>query len=715
MGFHSHLYSRPLVPNTQDPAAVDFRAFYPYTPNEVKHRKRTTNQQLKVLEAIFKKDTKPNAQLRQELAQELNMTPRGVQVWFQNRRAKEKSKSVKGGKAGMAGPSGNGGGAEEDETCTSSANSPMPVKDELSSSSANSDGVSDDMNDLLGMTSRSPSVGSGQPTPHVSSPPQLHVRTDASTLRTHMNKSPIEGPPDSATSYTSAGFPPASTAVPPPSAFNQPRFGSGMGLTSEELYSLRRGSLPVFPASPAFGQRNPPQADLSSYDPLVRRGSVDASLQRLANNPFAPLARAKNSALYGAGVGVSVPGLNPSSGPIHSGAAPSNRYHPVHNRMAHGQFPLQRRNPSSSITPEAAQLHSSAPQHAANLRRFSMDARATRIAATQRVHHSASPSPLTPYNAVVRASLPEPHLYSITARPVASPIPGPLPAPGFQFGAASSASPSSADSERNSPDSPKSFTFGGEDDGQTSPLYGSYSSRFGSVASIATSESSINSSFYAELGGSAIDHTERRDSSCAPPAQFLSVYAEVDASNQADHVHHGGPVSALDNMYSSHEEYSGFTPVHQQQDSQIPGHQASNYPSPTSTISARGSPGQTATMMAMNSSSALAYALDEKLSDQKSIHPSHHPQEAYTNFATGEHSVNQNPQTHIHQPQEPYFGQHGQAFQQESPPYPPTFAFGGSQPTSDYGVFATDGNYSDPLGPPSVLESGPLESFVAYS
>jgi hypothetical protein len=82
MGFHGHHYPRPLVPNTHDPSAVDFRAFYPYTPNEVKHRKRTTSQQLKVLEAVFKQDTKPNAQLRQELASDLNMTARGVQVRF---------------------------------------------------------------------------------------------------------------------------------------------------------------------------------------------------------------------------------------------------------------------------------------------------------------------------------------------------------------------------------------------------------------------------------------------------------------------------------------------------------------------------------------------------------------------------------------------------------------------------------------------------------
>ena len=59
---------------------VDFRAFFPYTPNEVKHRKRTTSAQLKVLENVFKRDTKPNAALRNELATQLDMTARGVQV-----------------------------------------------------------------------------------------------------------------------------------------------------------------------------------------------------------------------------------------------------------------------------------------------------------------------------------------------------------------------------------------------------------------------------------------------------------------------------------------------------------------------------------------------------------------------------------------------------------------------------------------------------------
>jgi Homeodomain len=69
-------YSGPSM----DPGAADFRAFYPYTPNEVKHRKRTTSTQLKTLESVFRRDTKPNGPLRVELATTLGMTPRGVQV-----------------------------------------------------------------------------------------------------------------------------------------------------------------------------------------------------------------------------------------------------------------------------------------------------------------------------------------------------------------------------------------------------------------------------------------------------------------------------------------------------------------------------------------------------------------------------------------------------------------------------------------------------------
>lgn len=338
--------------------------------------------------------------------------------------------------------------------------------------------------------------------PQLPSPPQLQLVTDTSTLSWSSN-SPIEPPPDSAASYSSSGLPAVSAGIALPTTVNM-----GLGSGSADLHSLRRGSLPVM--TNMLGH-TPTSADVDTIDPLVRRCSVDTSLQRLASNPYATFAKAKNRALYGPGVGVTVPG----------NIAPSNTNRedvPQYHLMPHyGPQRLQRRFVSSSALSAAAQ-YSSYLQHTGDNRRFSMDSRVSRIGSMQMMRHSPPPSPLSTYGSAVRASLPETHLYSLAARPVASPIPGPLPMPGFQFGAASSTtppmeSPSSADSERNSPDSLRSFSYGGEDDGQTSPSYEPYSSRFGSVASVSTSDSSINSAFYAGIGASAVEHTERRDPS----------------------------------------------------------------------------------------------------------------------------------------------------------------------------------------------------------
>ena len=59
---------------------TELYAYCRYQPNEVKHRKRTTRQQLKILEEVYSYDTKPNSTLRKKMADELNMAPRGVQV-----------------------------------------------------------------------------------------------------------------------------------------------------------------------------------------------------------------------------------------------------------------------------------------------------------------------------------------------------------------------------------------------------------------------------------------------------------------------------------------------------------------------------------------------------------------------------------------------------------------------------------------------------------
>lgn len=61
-----------------------------YNPFMVKHRRRTSKMQLKVLEKTFETNVRPDAALRKVLSEQLGMTPRSVQVWFQNRRAKVK-------------------------------------------------------------------------------------------------------------------------------------------------------------------------------------------------------------------------------------------------------------------------------------------------------------------------------------------------------------------------------------------------------------------------------------------------------------------------------------------------------------------------------------------------------------------------------------------------------------------------------------------------
>lgn len=68
----------------------DFKPTF-YNPFEIKHRRRTTKAQFRVLENAFQENNKPNAGARRTLAVKLGMTPRAVQVWFQNRRAKSKT------------------------------------------------------------------------------------------------------------------------------------------------------------------------------------------------------------------------------------------------------------------------------------------------------------------------------------------------------------------------------------------------------------------------------------------------------------------------------------------------------------------------------------------------------------------------------------------------------------------------------------------------
>ncbi|KAI9287596.1 homeobox domain-containing protein, partial [Umbelopsis sp. AD052] len=57
-------------------------------PSKKAKRKRITPEQLVDLLALFEKTDTPSFEVREKLANQLNMTNREVQVWFQNRRAK---------------------------------------------------------------------------------------------------------------------------------------------------------------------------------------------------------------------------------------------------------------------------------------------------------------------------------------------------------------------------------------------------------------------------------------------------------------------------------------------------------------------------------------------------------------------------------------------------------------------------------------------------
>ncbi|KAG5648562.1 hypothetical protein DXG03_003173 [Asterophora parasitica] len=520
---------------SMDPSSVDFRAFYPYTPNEVKHRKRTTSSQLRVLEAVFKHDTKPNAALRAKLALQLDMKPRGVQVWFQNRRAKEKGKASKAAKAAKA----------EQKESEDPAESPDDVEGTSESPAAHVE-CSPSVADLPEQRASSSSQTSS---PNAPSPPSLHVITDPSP-----SPSWVDSPVDHHSLYVDPA-----------------------------LHAYRRGSLPVnvFPGSD-FSSNSPPHYD--TFDPLARRLSVDASLQRLASNPFAELARAKNGVIFG------------------QRAIAPNRHRPL------GRAPY--------VPPPRVASSASMPY---GVRRASMG----NFRISPQSTASPSPSPLSPYHGV-RASLPDHSLYAVPPRTMASPIPGPLPSPNYSFGAANTpsiVSGSSGDSERNSPDfgSPYGYRESEQDEDENTAASYYALSRFGSITSIATSDSSINSSYYPEVVSCypepEIDMS-RRDS-CAS-GHFASLMSNLDVNGVHEPV--GSPQDH--GVYTLHEDVNvNVVGVVASNSSHV---ETSTYPSPTSTISpgTAGSPhvqGTPLSSVPISRSSELNHALQSQ-SDQPKIH-----------------------------------------------------------------------------------------------
>ncbi|KAJ2490126.1 hypothetical protein IWW37_003394 [Coemansia sp. RSA 2050] len=82
----------PAIPSPPDstaqPAATPTKSS---SKQAQRKRARATTEQVAVLESVFMVNRSPASRLREDLAARLGMAPRQVQVWFQNRRAKEKT------------------------------------------------------------------------------------------------------------------------------------------------------------------------------------------------------------------------------------------------------------------------------------------------------------------------------------------------------------------------------------------------------------------------------------------------------------------------------------------------------------------------------------------------------------------------------------------------------------------------------------------------
>ena len=455
-----------VVPPGVDPSTVDFREFYPYIPNEIKHRKRTTPAQLEILEQTFALDKKPNGVMRANLARQLDMTPRGVQVSpriftttpdlppiltclfpsiprfgsrtgvptlhiplssispspLARRRAKEKTLAKKAA-------------AKQQHPQPSQAN---PAESQEGA------GANDSIS--------------------------LQRSSSTATDSEHLSLSPPVSPPTVDGLDSPEDFRSAAPSIP------SVRFD----LTDpNHPINLRRGSLPIITRSTSDDySRHRIQPTL---DPLTRRGSLGIDVSRLAAHPYAHLAAAANNGggnntypglrqirghrIHGSGKSNSLPGAKAADQYVR--LPPS--YRPIPSHRASMPYVFSQGTPHSMDTAFVPIKHSTP-------------------AFTSRYHDG---------------------LYSMPSRPIAEPIPGPLPNPNFSFGDSSASppapSPSTSESEQlsvalNSYAFPPTTDADQEQEEPPNVSYGPFATRFSSIASLADSESSFTSAFYSEPG-----------------------------------------------------------------------------------------------------------------------------------------------------------------------------------------------------------------------
>lgn len=88
-------FDATLRDSKKRPRSEHSAASPPDSTDSEKKRKRATREQLDILERVFEQEELPSRTRRKELANELGFSPRRIQIWFQNRRAKSKKKEGK--------------------------------------------------------------------------------------------------------------------------------------------------------------------------------------------------------------------------------------------------------------------------------------------------------------------------------------------------------------------------------------------------------------------------------------------------------------------------------------------------------------------------------------------------------------------------------------------------------------------------------------------
>lgn len=259
----------------------------------------------------------------------------------------------------------------------------------------------------------------------------------------------------------------------------------------ENIVNLRRPSLPTHLGhTVGLGLGGPPNSFRmrpAGFDPSQRRMSLD----RLASHPYAHVAVAANGAYFSS--------LRPTSHP--------------HRRLpigSMGQPPSHAPQPHRTDMPQSIGGVGHSVVDGAERPRPELMHRASMPAQAMHIPRSFDYSgPQMNSELLVppsyRMNLPrEGHLYALSSRHYQPPVAGPLPAPGYSFGTSTSTPPSAENENDNqSVNALQAYPFQPDQDAdgeeEAAGQYDAYS-RFGSIASIAGSESSIASGYYSEVG-----------------------------------------------------------------------------------------------------------------------------------------------------------------------------------------------------------------------